>query len=439
MLSTLSSNNVHEEMDLLKKNIVKNTLTLSTGTLIASSIPILLQPLLRRLFSPEDFGAFAVYLSITGILVVVSTFRYELAVVLPKEDQESWYVISLSVLIAFLFNLMIFLVIFFGHSAIIKVLNFPEEYSIWFYFVPLSALLFSSFNVFNYWLIRKKAFRSSGLSKIIRRSGEGIIQLITGRLGMLNAGLFIGDLTGHVANLLTSITLAVRSGIKLKKINWAVMKHTMKQYFELALYNTIPTLLNTISLAMPIILVNKFYSKSMTGQLDLARLILFIPLVLFTEPLAQVFYQFAVEKNSTNQSIFPQVRKMIFVLTAISCLGIIIIQLWSVELFSYGFGKEWQVAAGFSSILVFSVGLRFIIDPFRFIFATLQKIWIISAWQVIYFLAILSLLIFRDLEINQFLIIYVVIESACYIILLFLIIQHLTRYEIQLKDRLTKN
>jgi len=163
MLSTLSSNNVHEEMDLLKKNIVKNTLTLSTGTLIASSIPILLQPLLRRLFSPEDFGAFAVYLSITGILVVVSTFRYELAVVLPKEDQESWYVISLSVLIAFLFNLMIFLVIFFGHSAIIKVLNFPEEYSIWFYFVPLSALLFSSFNVFNYWLIRKKAFRSSGL------------------------------------------------------------------------------------------------------------------------------------------------------------------------------------------------------------------------------------------------------------------------------------
>ncbi len=412
---------------------MKNTLTLSTGTAIASLIPILLQPLLRRLYSPEDFGAFAVYLSITGILVVVSTLRYELAVVLPERDEEAGNIVFLSLFIALLFNTIVFFVLLFVYKGIIRLFNFPVEYSIWLYFIPLSAFLFSAFNVLNYWLIRQKAFRSSASSKIVRRGGEGFVQIVLGRLGITGTGLFVGDLAGHIINLFTGGFLAVRSGLTLKSDNWLSLKNILKRYYEFPLYSTIPAFLNTVTLAMPIFLVNKFYSESTTGQLDLARLVLFIPLVFLTEPLAQVFFQYATEKKITKQSILPQVSKMIPILAISAITGIILIQVWSDELIKFVFGDDWQPAAEFSTILVFSVGLRFIIDPFKHIFAAHGKIWILSAWHVFYFLTILSLLLVKSLEINRFLIIYVILESACYLILLILIFNTLIRYEKQLK------
>jgi O-antigen/teichoic acid export membrane protein len=71
-----------------------------TGTTIAQAIPIAISPILTRLYSPDDFGIFALYMSITSITGVVSTGRYELAVMLPKKDEDAMNIAVLSVFIA---------------------------------------------------------------------------------------------------------------------------------------------------------------------------------------------------------------------------------------------------------------------------------------------------------------------------------------------------
>ena len=65
--------------------IQKNIATLVTGTMIAQAIPIAISPILTRLYTPAEFGSFALYMSIVSILVVIATARYELAIVLPKK------------------------------------------------------------------------------------------------------------------------------------------------------------------------------------------------------------------------------------------------------------------------------------------------------------------------------------------------------------------
>ena len=42
-----------------KSEFAKNVLTLMTGTTIAQAIPIAISPILTRLYTPEDFGVFA--------------------------------------------------------------------------------------------------------------------------------------------------------------------------------------------------------------------------------------------------------------------------------------------------------------------------------------------------------------------------------------------
>ena len=60
-----------------------------TGTSLAQAIPIIISPILTRIYTPEDFGLLALFLSITNIIGSVANGRYELAIMLPKEDEDA--------------------------------------------------------------------------------------------------------------------------------------------------------------------------------------------------------------------------------------------------------------------------------------------------------------------------------------------------------------
>ncbi|WP_310441139.1 hypothetical protein [Sulfurimonas sp.] len=66
----------------------RNVLTLMTGTTIAQAIPIAISPILTRIYTPEDFLVFALYMAIASILSVIATGRYEMAIMLPKYDKN---------------------------------------------------------------------------------------------------------------------------------------------------------------------------------------------------------------------------------------------------------------------------------------------------------------------------------------------------------------
>ena len=66
-----------------------DVLKLVTGTTFAQIIAILASPLLTRLYGPEAFGFLALFTSITSIIGVIACMRYEMAIMLPKTDEEA--------------------------------------------------------------------------------------------------------------------------------------------------------------------------------------------------------------------------------------------------------------------------------------------------------------------------------------------------------------
>ena len=50
---------------VLKSEFNRNVLTLMTGTTIAQALPIAITPILTRLYTPEDFGVFAIFSKIS--------------------------------------------------------------------------------------------------------------------------------------------------------------------------------------------------------------------------------------------------------------------------------------------------------------------------------------------------------------------------------------
>ena len=72
-----------------KSEFSRNILTLMTGTIIAQAIPIAISPILTRIYRPEDFGLYAIFVAIITILGSVASGRYELAIMLPKKDEDA--------------------------------------------------------------------------------------------------------------------------------------------------------------------------------------------------------------------------------------------------------------------------------------------------------------------------------------------------------------
>lgn len=413
---------------LQRSQLLKDVSVLVSGTAVAQIIPVLLQPLLRRYFTPEDFGAYAVFLSMTGILTVVASLKYELAIVLPVKEKPAANLVVLTIIINFFFSILLLSVIILYARPLLDILRLPLKYSQYLYFVPAGVFLFSYNQGLNYWLIRKKKFFAVSLNKFIRRVGEGFGQL-SFIMFYSPSGLVMGDLFGRLANVFSATIQVVKSDFKFSYITYSALRSVSKKYDEYPKYNVIPGFMSACSFLLPALFINRFFSTNNTGFFDLSKLMLSIPLALIATSISNVLLQRISEKYNKKESILPVIYPIVRFILVIAFLEIIVIRIWGVQLFTIFFGKEWKYSGELSRILVWSFAANFIIASLTSLFISMGKIKIYSAWQVVYFIAIFGLVLFKDQPFIDFLKTYVLIELISYFLLGLLLFFMIYRYQ----------
>lgn len=411
-----------------KSDFLKNITTLITGTVLAQLIPILLQPILSRIYTPEEFGTFTIYLSIIGMLAPAANLKYEGAIILPESDKKASALAIGSILISFVFSLIWLLIFILFDEQIIHTFKFSPSIKIWLLLIPLGVFIISSSRVFNYWLIRKKAFKASSINKLVRRSSEGISQFGIGYLTK-HQGLIIGNLIGELLNFLVSFKQSIRNKLSFKNISSSDIKEQLRRYKDFPLYSSVPSLMNSISLFLPAIIVNQYYTLELTGQFGFSRQLLSVPLAFISIAISQVLLQKIAESSKLKKKILPLIFKITILLAALSSVGIIVLELFGIELFKWVFGEKWETAGRLSQILVFSYAIKFVVSPLTAIFTALEKIKISSIWQIGYFILIGSLYLLKDLSIEEFLFYYIILDLFAYSIYYFLLISVCKKYD----------
>ena len=102
-----------------QKSIAGGAGLLMLGTVISQAIVIISSPVLTRLYSPEEFGVLAVYVSFFAFLTIVISLRFELAIPLSRSTSEALAVVKLCVLITFsLVVVLIVLLMLFGNYGV---------------------------------------------------------------------------------------------------------------------------------------------------------------------------------------------------------------------------------------------------------------------------------------------------------------------------------
>ena len=106
---------------LRSSEFFRNVFTLVSVTSIAQAVSILIYPVLTRLYSPGEMGLFSLYMSIISLTGILSTGKYELAVLLPKEDRHAEGLVGLSLV----------LVTFFSACGLLTVVLFRDTFAQW--------------------------------------------------------------------------------------------------------------------------------------------------------------------------------------------------------------------------------------------------------------------------------------------------------------------
>lgn len=419
--------------NFIKSELIRNTSVLVTGTVFAQLISLLLQPLLRRLFSVEQFGTYLVYMSMIGIVAVISSLRFDDAIVLPKKDKGSANLLFLAVLCNLVITSIVFLSVLLFGEKILSILNLPKKISVSIlYLVPIGALLLNISQAFNYWLIRKKRYNAVSLNKFVRRGSEGIAQ-VSSALLVVPKGLIISDIIGQLANILISSYQSVRNGFSLRLISLNKVRYVAHKYSDFPKFNLIPAFMSTCSFFLPPIFIAKFYSAENAGYYDLARLLLSIPLAFIASSISNVLLQKVADRFNNKQSFKQDLKHILWMVLLICIAECSIIFLFGNWLFQIIGGPGYKISGEISKIMVWSFALNFFVTSFATIFISMRKIKIYSIWQFFYFFAILSLLFFKDLSFFGFLKTYVLIEVVSYITVILIMVKMVANYENSLK------
>jgi O-antigen/teichoic acid export membrane protein len=414
-----------------KESLAKNISVLISGTVLAQVIPIALQPILKRMYTAEEFGVLDIYLKTLGILFVVYALKYDMGIVLPKSKVKAMALLTISVLTALLFTIISFIIVFIFQDSLLGLLQIKRNFAFILYILPLSTLFYSLYNTFNYLLIRNKKFAASSMNRVVRRGVEGGVQVGLGVIPNLkNSGLYVGDLLGNFVFFIAAFFQSFR-GIKLDKriFRPAFLWSVAKEYSDLPKYNIIPEMLNGFFGASITFIVLSKFGMLEVGLLEPTQRILAIPAAFISVSVGQVLLQRISESIAHKRKIVKDIRNISLALFAIAFSFALIIFLFGPELFAWYFGSAWKISGIYASYIVIYYSISFVTSPLGQVLIALKEFKVNAAWQVAKFI-IIYLLVFVDFDsIYSFLYSYNLAGSFVYIVYGFLIIYYALKYD----------
>lgn len=316
----------------------------NSGAQVASLTALIF---LARVYTPDDFGLFAIAFSISTMIASIASLRFDVAIPLPKSDLAAknvqrlatWSNISIS-LIATL-CLFIVSVMFSGNRVISSLSSVIVA-------IGIAAFLTAQNANIQFWLTRKRRFVELAVNRFIVVIATSLFQIIMAFITGGVTGLFWGYLLGQ---LLALIVITWRTPELLKRTpEQAPRKRKLaSRYKKMPLLNGPNVLVDSfrdvgISFAIARIAVDNL------GVYSVAYRLIMAPVSLISGSIAQVLLHKMT--NIEPGTLFQFVRHFIARVMLFSVpifAGLYIVAPWLVPLM---LGRQWADAGYFVQALI---------------------------------------------------------------------------------------
>jgi len=403
-----------------KSDFTKNVLTLLTGTTIAQAIPIAISPILTRIYTPIDFGIVALFMAIVATFGSIANGRYELAIMLPKSEEDAINLFALTLIITTTISLILLVAILFLDEKIALWLG-NKEIKFWLYFVPITIFFVGLFNSLNEYNTRKKNYKDIAKSKVIKSIVLATVQLSIGFIKQGATGLISGQILAQMFANLKLLKNVIRDKALIEKISFNSIKAQAKRYIKFPKYSLGGVIAGSLSIHFVEILISSFFSVATLGFYTLVQKILGLPMSLIGGSIGQVFYQEATQEKHKSGKAIIIYKKTFKKLSILSVLFFGFLYFSVEDIFTFVFGQEWHIAGVYAKIIIPLFFIRFIYVALSMTYDLFESLKTELIWQVCYFLGLMAIIyICKDSPFEHFLHLFAIYGSIMYLISLFI-------------------
>lgn len=336
---------------------LRSVLLLAGGSAIAQGITVGVTPILTRLFTPEDFGILAAFVSALSIFMVIGSLRFEFALPQIQNRGTAQALVYLCLLLVFLMGGLTFCCLLLLH------LFTDKESEAWdiVWLLPLGIVFAGAFQVANYWAVREKNFRELAKAHINRSFLQALVQVGLGIAGMGALALAIGYVVGQAIG---ASKLLVKALPVSKRISTWRNRAIACSYRRFPIFSVPAGLLNVSAVHLTTFLLLYTYGAATAGFFSLAQRAMGAPMAFLGMAIANVYLselpRIKEKEPERLMGFYLVACRNLFIVGLPIVAGATFVLWYGVEMI---FGEEWSEAGLFALYLApFFLG-QFVVAP----------------------------------------------------------------------------
>jgi len=335
----------------MSSRLLKGVLTLATGSIASSVVMALSVPLLTRVFTPSEFGVFGVYLTLTGLISMVASGKFESALMLTTYKSERSIIIKSCFLLLSLTSVMFFVVMLIFHELSLSYLGTDSLLTLLLLIPGVVVLSFHKFININTNSHREYTYSAKGA--LLRSLAVVSIQLGLGYLSFGVNGLILGSLASYI---IFSLYMFNRTRFlevyRYKKLSPKLSKFIFVKYERVYRYLFPQSVINYVSQQLPFLIFPIFYTSATIGGLFVAQRLLKMPAGVLTMSIRNVFFPYFRDKNELKLDLFFPYLKLTLGLFLFGLPLVSVIFYYISDVILLLLGEGWKDAGDYSKYIL---------------------------------------------------------------------------------------
>lgn len=323
---------------------------LLSGTAAAQALNLAAYPLLARLYSPADFGGFAIFVAASAIPGAIACGRFELAVpTAPHWGRHAILWLCIAIGLA---------------TGILSTIGAALWW--WWWALPDGAVMAPLLGLCVFltgftaaaqlYLMRHDRYRLASVSLVVRTGGAVVAQALLALVARDALSLVIGYAAGFAAQGLM-LAAALRQ-VGTGRPHAVRMRALFRRYRRQVSIDIPSTFIAALGLNLMTFFLLSLFDQRTLGFYALANRIAIVPLQLFNDALGQVFFQKAARSQERTGGFWSEMKFNVLTSGAISVAVLVGIWLLATPFITLYLGRQWAPSAQMLLILAPMLAMR---------------------------------------------------------------------------------
>ena len=331
----------------MSSRFVKNAGTLLSGSVIAQGIAFVAYLLLSRLYTSEDFGLYNVFYSYIEVLIILSTCKYELAIVIADSDDQAAALTRLTLRLNALFSSLLLLIALLLALFHVTPSSLPPQLYL---LIPPMVFFCGTTRVYTFLFNRYKHYRQIAISEVVTSLGGTLLKILFGLLSGtmqlfhtlgLPLGTILGKVAGNIYYRLQVKKYELRTKTSLSHPNTSYFIALSSSFKNFPLYTMPKELVSSFSANLPFLWLSVHFDNALIGLFGLALTFTMRPVGILANAFEKVFYASYSEKVRQHQPLWHDTLRFTLALNAVVVPIVVVAFFFAEPLFTFLFGDKW--------------------------------------------------------------------------------------------------